>query len=185
MSSDLKIAITGKSGCGNTSVSKIVSAALGLRLINYTFHDMAKERGIGFEELCALAEVDSQFDTYLDNMLVMLASKGGCVLGSRLSIWLLKNAHLKVCLTAGIDARAQRIAQREKTTIEQAKRETLLRDERDRGRYIKLYGIDIDSYEFADLVIDTEEGDQQYVASKIVEAAKKIDIGKFNDNNNC
>jgi cytidylate kinase len=174
MSSDIKIAISGQSGCGNTTVSRIVASALGLRLINYTFHDMAKERGIGFEELCSLAESDPQYDTYLDNMLVILASRGGCVLGSRLSIWLLKNAHLKVYLTASIDARAERIARREGTSVEQAKRETLLRDERDRNRYIKLYGIDIREYGFADLTIDTEQGDQEYVARKIIDAAKDI-----------
>jgi cytidylate kinase len=173
MSSNLKIAITGKSGCGNTSVSRIVAQRLGLRLINYTFHDMAKEHGIGFEELCSLAEVDSQFDTYLDNMLIMLASKGMCVLGSRLSIWHLKDADLKVYLTARIEVRAARIAQREHSSVEQAKQETILRDERDRQRYIKLYGIDINDYGFTDLVIDTESGDQEYVASLIVEAAKK------------
>ncbi len=173
MLSNLKVAITGKSGCGNTSVSRIVAEILGLRLINYTFHDMAKERGIGFEELCSLAELDPQYDTYLDSMLVMLASKGGCVLGSRLSVWHLKDAHLKVYLTARIEVRAARIAQREHTSVEQAKQETILRDERDRARYIKLYGIDINEYGFTDLVIDTETGDQEYVAGLIIDAAKK------------
>jgi cytidylate kinase len=173
MSSNLKIAISGKSGCGNTSVSKIVSATLGLRLINYTFHDMAKERAIGFEELCTLAEEDMQYDIYLDNMLYMLASTGGCVLGSRLSVWMLKDADLKVFLTGTIEKRAARIASRENLTVDQAIAETRIRDERDRQRYIKLYNIDINNFDFVDLIINTEEGDQNYVAAKVIEAAKK------------
>jgi cytidylate kinase len=33
----LRIAISGKSGCGNTTVSRMVAEKLGLRFINFTF----------------------------------------------------------------------------------------------------------------------------------------------------
>ena len=56
MSSDLKIAVSGKSGCGNSTVSRIVAATLGLRLVNYTFHNMAEERGIEFESFKKLVD---------------------------------------------------------------------------------------------------------------------------------
>ena len=46
----LVITISGKSGCGNSTVSRIVSERLGLRLINFTLRDVARERGIPFEQ---------------------------------------------------------------------------------------------------------------------------------------
>ena len=170
MSNEVRIAVSGKSGCGNTTVSRILSKRLGVRLINYTFHDMAGERGISFEQLCLLAEQDFQYDRHLDRRQVELAMQGSCVLASRLAIWLLKQADLKVYLYATVDARSRRIAEREKIPWEQSLKDIEARDTRDRNRYLKLYGIDIDEYDFADLVVDTEQGDQFYVVKKIIEA---------------
>ena len=168
MSNDLRIAVSGKSGCGNTTVSRILSERLGIRLINYTFHDMAAERGISFEQLCLLAESDSQYDRHLDRRQVELAMEGSCVIASRLAIWLLKKADLTVYLYASADVRAKRIAGREEIPWQQSLQDIEVRDSRDRNRYLNLYGIDIDKYDFADLVVDTEQGDQFYVVEKIV-----------------
>ncbi len=173
MSSELRVAISGKSGCGNTTVSRLLAERLGVRLINYTFHNMAAERGISFDELCRLAEQDSQYDLYLDRRQVELASEGSCVLGSRLAVWLLKNAQLKVYLNACAQTRAARIARREGIPLQQSLEEMEERDERDRKRYLKLYGIDLDRYGFADLVVDTEKGDERWVVQTIVAALQK------------
>jgi len=170
MSSEVRIAVSGKSGCGNTTVSRLLAERLGIRLINYTFHDMARERGIAFEQLCLLAENDSQYDRYLDRRQVELALEGSCVLASRLAIWLLEQADLKVYLYASARVRARRISRREGTRWRQALQDIELRDSRDRNRYLKLYEMDIDNYAFADLVVDTERGDQFYVVEAIVEA---------------
>jgi len=86
MLSDIRIAISGKSGCGNTTVSSLVAQELGLTLINYTFRNMAQERGMEFKEFCGLAERDLSIDRMLDEKQVELASGGSCVLGSRLAI---------------------------------------------------------------------------------------------------
>ena len=169
MSSEVRIAVSGKSGCGNTTVSRLLAERMGIRLINYTFHDMAKEKGIAFEQLCLLAESDNQYDRYLDRRQVELALEGSCVLASRLAIWLLEQADLTVYLYASANVRAKRISQREGRQWEQSLQDLELRDSRDRNRYLRLYGMDIDNYDFADLVVDTEKGDQFYVVDKIVE----------------
>ena len=170
MYSRLTIAVSGKSGCGNTTVSRLLAERLGLKTINYTFHDMARERGIRFEELCRLAENDNQYDLYLDRHQVELASSGGCVLASRLAIWLLENADLKVYLSASQAERARRIALREGLDPREAERSVEARDRRDRNRYRKLYKIDIDDYRFAHLVVDTERGDPGWVVETILTA---------------
>jgi cytidylate kinase len=170
----MKIALSGKSGCGNSSVSKIVADRLGLRLINYTFRSMAQERGMSFQTFSRLAETDTSYDRYLDRHQVELASAGDCVLGSRLAIWLLPDADLKIYLTARVEVRAARIGRREGKPYEQALAETVDRDARDRERYLKLYDIDNDRYDFADLVIDTEKYDVYEEADLIVETASKL-----------
>ena len=170
----IKIVISGKSGCGNTSVSKLVAEKMGLKLINYTFHTMAEERGMSFEEFYKEAQKDSSYDIILDRKQVEMAREGGCVLGSRLAIWLLEDADLKVYLYASLETRAGRVATREGGTLERRKRETEDRDEKDRRRYLSIYGIDNDSYEFADLVLDVGTMDQYEAAERIVDEVRKL-----------
>jgi len=50
--------------------------------------------------------------------------------------------------------------------------DTAERDRRDHDRYLRLYGYDVDSYRFADLVIDAETLDQEAVADIIVQRAR-------------
>jgi len=173
----LRVAISGKSGCGNTTVSRLVAAALGLRVVNYTFKNLAEERGMSFEEVCLLAESDPQYDLAVDRRQVQLAEEGGCVLGSRLAIWLLKGSAFTVYLEASLEVRAGRIAKREGKPLLEALRETETRDRRDHDRYARLYGYDVDSYRFAALVVDAERNGQDEVARHIVERAHRFHAG--------
>jgi cytidylate kinase len=168
MLSRLTVAISGKSGCGNTTVSNLVADKLGLRHINYTFHSIARECGLTFEEIMEKAETDSHYDLYLDKKQVQLAHDGNCVLGSRLAIWLLKHAELKVYLAASLSTRAERVARREKKDLALAYRETDERDSKDHNRFYRLYGIDNNIYDFADLIVDTEKGNQHFVTETII-----------------
>ena len=170
MSNRLKIAISGKSGCGNTTVSGIVADKLGLTHINYTFHTMAKERGMSFEEFYELAQSDTSYDIILDRKQVELARQGNCVLGSRLAIWVLEEADFKVYLEASLETRAGRIASREGGSLEEKIHETRRRDGKDRERYLRIYGIDNDSYGFADLVVNVDSIDQYEAADRIISA---------------
>jgi CMP/dCMP kinase len=170
----MRIAISGKSGCGNTTVSRIVAQRLGLRVINYTFKNLAQDRGMSFEDVCRLAETDPQYDLTIDRMQVQLADEGGCVLGSRLAIWLLRDRAFTVYLRAPVEVRAARIAKREGKDPAVALRETDERDRRDAERYSRLYGYDVDRFEFAALVVDTETLTQEQVAQEIVEHAAEM-----------
>ncbi|MBN1523520.1 MAG: cytidylate kinase family protein [Spirochaetales bacterium] len=169
MSNNRIIAISGQSGCGNSSVSKIVAEQLHLRFINYTFHDMADELKMPFPDLMKAAEQDSQYDLELDRKQVAFALRGECILGSRLAIWLLKDLAVKIYLDASVEIRSQRIAAREQKPFKTALKETAERDQRDHDRFMKLYSIDNDRYDFADLIINTEEGDQYFVAKRIID----------------
>jgi cytidylate kinase len=170
---ELRIAISGKSGCGNTTVSRLVAEKLGLRVINYTFKNLARDSGMSFEELALKAETDPQYDHTIDRMQVDLALMGGCVLGSRLAIWLLRDSALTVYLKASVEVRASRIAHREGGDLSAVLARTAVRDKRDHDRYKRLYGYDIDQFDFASLIVDTEKLNQEEVAKLIVNFARR------------
>jgi cytidylate kinase len=152
------IAISGKSGCGNSTVSLALAERLGFRLINYTFKTMASERGISFEEMLKLANADASysFDRALDSRQIELAHERDCVVGSRLAMWLLPDASLRVYLAGSLDVRAARIHQREGASLAEKLAFTKSRDESDHKRYLHVYRIDNDDLSSADLVINTE-----------------------------
>jgi cytidylate kinase len=163
------IAISGKSGCGNTTVSKLLAQSLGLTFINFTFRSLAGEHGITLEEIIRRAACDTYWDKEVDRRQVALArEKGGCVLGSRLAIWMLPEASLKVYLEAPLETRVRRIMLREGGSYDQVAAFTAERDRQDHERYLRTYGIDNDIYPFADLVIDTERATPEDIVRRIV-----------------
>lgn len=170
---ELRVAISGKSGCGNTTVSTLLSQKLGIKLINYTFRQLAAEKGLTLAQVIENAKNDDSYDKYVDTHQVELAEKESCVLGSRLAIWMLKEADLKVYLMADDDVRAKRILNREGGDLEEIKSFTTMRDSEDSRRYMKLYGIDNSSYDFADMKIDTALYSPEQIVDQIIAELKK------------
>jgi cytidylate kinase len=167
--SDLRIAISGKSGCGNTTISRMVADTLKLRFINFTFRSLAEEKNLSLKEVLDLAAKDDFWDREVDKRQVAIAlEEGGCVLGSRLAIWMLREADFKVYLRAKPETRAVRIVKREGGSLAEVAAFTAERDRQDRERYLRIYQIDNDIYDFADLVIDTDELDPAQIAARIV-----------------
>ncbi len=165
----VRVAISGKSGCGNTTVSRMLAERLAVPVINYTFHTMAEEEGVTFDEMCRMAESDDKWDLHLDREQVRRARRQSCVLGSRLAIWVLEEATLKVYLTAPERVRAGRIREREGGELEEVLAQTRERDRRDHARYVRLYNIDTNSYDFADLIIETD----RHAPDEIVELIRQ------------
>lgn len=173
---ELRIAISGKSGCGNTTVSSLLSERLGVKLINYTFRQLAAEKNMTLPEVIEKAKTDDSYDIYVDTHQVELAKKEPCVLGSRLAIWMLKEADVKIYLIASDDTRAKRILNREGGDLEKIKEFTKFRDTQDSERYMKLYKIDNNEYEFADLKIDTATKTPEMIVDFILEFLKSRDF---------
>lgn len=169
----MRIAISGKSGCGNTTVSSLVGRELGYPLINFTFRNLAEERKMDFWELAALAEKDDSIDFELDRRQVEMAlAEEDCILASRLAIWMLKEADLKIYLDATVEERAKRIHKREGGDLEEKIAETTARDAKDTARYKRLYAIDNTDPSVADLLIDTTDISASEVARIIVREAR-------------
>ena len=79
-----------------------------------------------------------------------------------------------VVLTAPSEVRASRIWEREKGDLSQVLKETLARDDRDHKRYLKLYGIDNEQYDFADMIIETENYSPEEICRMIVQRVEKL-----------
>jgi cytidylate kinase len=169
----VKIAVSGKSGCGNTTVSRMVAEELNLSFINFTFRSLAEERGLSLAGVLERAAVDDWWDKEVDSRQLELArSAEGCVLGSRLAIWMLSEADLKVYLTARPETRAARIVRREGGSLAEVAAFTMERDRQDTERYLRIYRINNNDYAFADLVIETDSLGPQEIVSKIIGAAR-------------
>ena len=175
MKKDIKIAISGRSGCGNTTISKMVSDKLKLQFINFTFRSLAAERNMDFNTVLELAAKDDSWDREVDTRQVKIARESsGCVLGSRLAIWMLKEADLKFYLKAEPETRAERIAKREGGSLKEVADFTAERDRQDHERYLRIYGIDTDDYSFVDMVIDTDNVTPQQITDIIVKKANEV-----------
>lgn len=170
---ELRVAISGKSGCGNTTVSTMLSKSLGIKLINFTFRQLAAEKGLTLAQVIENAKTDDSYDVAVDTRQVEMAKAENCVLGSRLAIWMLREADIKVYLIADDDVRAKRILNREGGNLEEIKAFTAMRDREDSKRYMKLYSIDNNDYGFADLKIDTALYNPEQIVDLILAEAEK------------
>jgi len=172
---EIIIAVSGKSGCGNTTVCKMIAEELNLRFINFTFRSLAQERNLDLKTVLDLASRDDSWDREVDSRQVSLAREsGGCVLGSRLAMWMLEDADLKVYLEASPRTRAERIVKREGGDIEEVAAFTAERDRQDHGRYLRIYNIDTDDYSFADLIINTDTLSPAEIVEMIIQKAQAI-----------
>ena len=169
LNGELRVAISGKSGCGNTTVSGLLSEKLGIKLINYTFRQLAQEKNMTLAQVIEAAKNDDSYDKYVDKHQVELAMKESCVLGSRLAIWMLKDADLKVYLFASDETRASRVFNREGGDIEQIKAFTAMRDSEDTRRYKEFYNIDNNNYDFVDLFIDVNTKTPDQIVQEILD----------------
>jgi CMP/dCMP kinase len=170
----MRIAISGHSGCGNTTATNNVGKSLGLNIMNYTFRDLAKDLGVSFDDVQREAPNNFLYDYLTDLQLIRAALHQKIVVGTRLAAWLME-ADMRVWLNASLEARAARINKREtekNSSYEQVLYKTLKRDESNRKRYLQLYGLDINDHSDFDLTINTEKLTAEQVAGLIEAAAK-------------
>ncbi|MBI5225067.1 cytidylate kinase family protein [Candidatus Micrarchaeota archaeon] len=169
----MKIAISGLSGSGISTACEGVGKKLNLKIINFTFRNMATEIGADLETLQEKRKNDDSFDYLLDKrQLELFGAEKNAILGSRLAIWL-ADANMRVWVHAPLEIRAKRIAGRENISFEKALIATKQRDKENKAQYKKLYGIDVSKHEFADLVLDSGKLNAAQIANKIANEAKK------------
>jgi cytidylate kinase len=154
----LVIAVSGHHGSGRSTHAKKLSEAFGLRYVSSgtVFRQMAEERGMSLEEMSRLTEKDLELDKLIDERAKEETRGGGVVLDATLSGWMAIDPNIKIFLATPLEARVRRIAEREGFNLEEARRETLIRSESERERFMKYYGIDITDLTVYDVVLNTD-----------------------------
>jgi len=153
----LVITVSGLHGSGTSTQARKLAEALGLRYISagLLFRRIAEERGLTLEELSKRAEENPELDRMIDERTKEEAKRGGVVIDAALAGWMVRDADLKIFLTAPLEERIKRIARREKLTLEEARRETLRRERSERKRFKRYYGIDIADLSIYDVILNT------------------------------
>lgn len=160
------ITISGLHGTGKTTQAKFLAQRFGLRYVSAgeIMRNMAKSIGVSLEEFSKIAERDHTIDKQIDEAIISEAEKGNVVLDGRLTAWMAgKKADIKILLTAPLDVRVKRIAERDKKSFEEALRETVVREESEKKRYIEIYGINVDDHSMFDVVINTALWDEETI----------------------
>ena len=180
------ITVSGPAGSGKSTLAGNLADALDYEHVSGgdIFRALAEERGMTPLELNKAAEEDDQIDRDLDRRLRDIAAeREDLVLESRLAGWMAgEYADMKLWLTAPLDARADRIAEREDKPFEQARTETEERSQSEAQRYADYYDIEFDDLSIYDLAINTARWDPQGTLSIALHAVdaydESVDEGK-------
>jgi cytidylate kinase len=176
--SNLFITVSGPPGCGATTVSEGLSAALDCGYVSGgdIFRQLADDRDMSLSQLIAKTDETDEIDRALDRRLRTIAEKWGAankpfVLESRLAGWLAGNrADLRIWLDAPSEVRVDRTRDREEMEAEMRVREVS-----EAGRYRSYYGIDVDDRSFYDLAINTARWTPETTLEMILTAVEEYD----------
>ena len=164
----MRVTVSGLPGSGTTTLAEALSSRFDLEHVSSgdVFRAMARERGVTLAEFGRIAEEDPEIDREIDERQREIArEKKDVVMEGRLSGWMVEDADLRVWLAAPLEVRAERVADREEQTVEEAHDEIEKRQNSEARRYREIHGIDIGDLSVYDLVIDTSHWDQEGVAA--------------------
>lgn len=176
----MRITISGKAGSGKSTVAKMLSERLNLS--HYSIGDlmraMAKEKKMSLLEFNRMAEKNKSIDFELDSKLKKLGkAKDNLVVDGRLTAFFIPNAEARVFLDANDKVRAERILkdrrQQEKSkSLKEAIGSIKKREESEKKRYKKYYGVDYTDKKLYNCVIDTTKLTPNQVVGRIMNFVK-------------
>lgn len=177
----MKITISGKAGSGKSTIAKLLSEKLKLK--HYSIGDLMRAMATGKRtsllELNKLAEKDKSIDFELDSELKELGkTKDNFVVDGRLTAFFIPHAEVRIFLKTNDKVRAKRIL-KDKRQQEKSKnlKETIksikTREESEKKRYQKYYGVNYLNKKLYNFVIDTTRLAPEQVVEKIVKFVKR------------
>jgi CMP/dCMP kinase len=171
------ITISGPSGSGKSTIAQMLAKRLNVKYysIGQFFREKAEEAGMDIKAFTKRAP--KEFHLEADDHVDKLSKKGNVVLDGRLVGYMASGADFRVYLTAPLDVRAKRIANRNGISEREAKKLITAREGEHLGIFSKIYGLDVEKLDIYDLVLNTEFYDINEVLTlveKFVRTALKI-----------
>src|SRR3972149_8076971 len=164
------VCISGRAGTGKSTLAKKLAQKYKLKY--YSGGDALKALAAeeGYNSSCngwwespeglrflEKREKNLKFDKAVDDKLLESAQKGNVLLDSWTMPWLLKTG-FKIWLIASIEKRAERIAERDKITIKEARRVLKEKEAGTKAIYKKLYGFALgEDFKPFHLILDTDK----------------------------
>lgn len=173
----MRITVSGPPGSGTTTLAEALSSRFDLEHVSSgdVFRSMAEERGVTLAEFGRIAEEDPEIDRQIDERQSEIARENDdIVLEGRLSGWMADEADARIWLDAPVDVRAERVADREGQTVDEARDEIVGREASEAKRYEEIHGINIDDLTIYDLVVDTSRWDKEGVAEIATTAVERL-----------
>lgn len=161
------VVVAGPPGSGKTTAASLYADRYGVALVSggHLFREMAAERGMDLAALGAYAEEHHEVDRQLDAMVLAavrnaISEERDAVVDGRIQAHLLPREGIRpfsAFVTAPIDVRAKRVADREGIPEARALEDILARERSERARYRAIYGIDVDDMSVYRLTIDSKD----------------------------
>ncbi len=155
---NLVITVGGLHGTGKSTYAKLLAEDLELRHISAgeLFRAVAKEKKITLGEMNKITDNNPEIDNKIDQRIKQEADKGNILLDGQLAAWMAGDKTvLKILLIAPKEVRLKRIAERDGMSLAEAEKRTLYREQIEKERYKKYYGIDVSDPSIYDLIVDT------------------------------
>lgn len=173
------ITVSGLSGVGKTTIAKCIAKRfkLGYYSAGELFRREARRRGIGLEEfLGRLKDIERtegvDFDAYFDKKMLESVYRGRVVVEGRLAGVLAgETAITRIWVHCPSGFVAQRVAERERVTAEDAENGLKKRNKRDVSRYWRKYKTDFSSEKYYNVFLDNTRP----VDESVSEACYKIE----------
>lgn len=175
------VTIAGDPGSGKSTLAKALAKALGLPHFSMgdIFRKLAQEQGMSVEEFTRLAERDPDaWDRRIDPYQQRLPEEHpSFVMDSRLGFHFLpQSVKLYVKVDREVAAKrlfAQQRAEERMASVEDGMRHLKARQESERTRYLRLYGVDHTDPSQYDLVLDSTRLTQEETLSRVLDFLKE------------
>lgn len=148
----IKICISGFTSTGKTTLGELLSKSLNIPHINASYKDVV---GDGDALIDLQRKADKAFAQKFDREIISKAKGKDCVITTWLSPWLIKDATVRVWLSADKDERANRTAKRNGVTRAKAMKYLEEKDSTTMRNFKRDYGIDILEHSLFDIELNS------------------------------
>jgi CMP/dCMP kinase len=175
------ISVSGPHGTGKSTYAARLAKDLRLRHVSagVLFRKIARENNLSIEDMGRKALEDFSIDKLVDERTKKEAEEGDVVIDGQLAGWIVMDkADLRIYLTAPENIRLERIAKRDKLSIDDARAETGKRESVQSERYLRHYGFHVEDRSIYHLVLDTSLGSIDDTARVLLDAALMVKRAK-------